>query len=143
MRPGSNRLRKSFRRRTLFAKIWFKLLSVRIRLSILGYPFFEKVPIKINPNKANVTPERYAVIVKRAAKFVPGALCLAQAITAQRGLARLGYETTIRIGVKSDETANLLAHAWLLYQERVILGGSDSELQNYKTMTDMKSAIVR
>lgn len=142
MRPRPNRLRRSFDRRTRFAKIWFRLLLVRIRLSVLGYQSFIVSPIKVNPNKANVKPKQFALAVERAAKYVPGALCLAQAITAQRGLARLGYNTTIRIGVKSDEQANLLAHAWLIYEGHVILGGNDSQLEQYETMTDMNSAVV-
>ena len=142
MRLRSSRLRTSLRRRTQFAKIWLNLVLVRIRLSILGYPYFEKSPTKLSQRKANVDPKRFAAKVQRAAKFVPGALCLAQAIAAQRGLARLGHETVIRIGVKSDEHTNLVAHAWLLYRDSVILGGSDSELKEYQTMTDITSAIV-
>lgn len=117
------------------------LLAVRVRLKVFGYKSFENSPIKINSLQADVNPQKIATSVEYIARFVPGALCLAQAITAQRHLAKLGFETTMRIGVKSDVGCSLKAHAWLLWQGIVILGGDEEELESYQVMTDMDSAV--
>lgn len=105
-----------------------------------GYDYFVQSPEKVRSEQADFSPEFIARIVQRVAKLVPGALCLAQAVAAQRLLARFGYETVMRVGVKSDEDKTLKAHAWLLFDDKVILGGRLSQLNEFQVMTDMKSA---
>lgn len=129
--------RKAWRRGLLFFRVWCGVVYVRVRLKILGYNSFEKTPVKINPIKANIEPEHVAQTVKLVANFVPGALCLAQSIAAHRRLAKLGWETTIRIGVKSDLGGEFMAHAWLLHKDKIILGGTESGLEKYRILTDV------
>lgn len=82
-------------------------------------------------------PEDITRIVVRVSRLIPGALCLAQAIASQRFLARFGVRTVMRIGVKTDSDDKLSAHAWLLLQEKVILGGRLTELREYRQLTDI------
>lgn len=124
----------------LHTQVWLSVLMVRIRLSRNGYSSFERSPVPVNQNRANVSPRYVSRVVERVSKFVPGALCLAQAVSTQRILAKFGFETVMRIGVKSDDTGALTAHAWLIYQDQVILGGSVSQLSQYNVMTDLTSA---
>lgn len=55
--------------------------------------------------------------VHRAARFVPGARCLAQAVTVKYLLARSGHKVEILIGVAPPQEGNgssaIRAHAWL------------------------------
>ena len=111
-------------------------------LSLRGYKSFVQSPVQVNKNKINISPYSVAGAVERAAKFVPGALCLAQAVAAQRLLARFGYITTMRIGVKSDNRNSLKAHAWLIVEDQIVLGGLDPHLAEYKVITDMRSATI-
>lgn len=134
--------RLPFRRIKLYGRIWLSVMMVRIRLTIFGYRSFERSPVRVRSTKINVEPVYIANVVARASRFVPGALCLAQSLTAQRQLARYGFDTTMRIGVKSDDGGKLLAHAWLLHNDLVILGGTDVQLEDYEIMTDMKSATI-
>lgn len=124
----------------LYLRVWLSLTGVRLRLSSLGYASFEKLPIKTCSHRTRFSPSLVAAVVQRVARFVPGALCLAQAVTAQRMLARFGFDTTMRIGVKSEPGGNLKAHAWLMFDDRVILGGSPSQLEQYRVLTDMNAA---
>ena len=94
----------------------------------------------MSSERRNIDPASVSLIVQRVSRFVPGALCLAQAVSAQRILARFGFQTIMRIGVKSEATGELEAHAWLVCDDRVILGGNDSQLRDYKVITDMQSA---
>ncbi len=68
---------------------------------------------------------RRAHAVRRAARFVPRASCLTQALTLQTVLAREGEVCALVLGV--DATANkrkpFEAHAWIEWKGRVIIGG--------------------
>ncbi|MDX8466502.1 lasso peptide biosynthesis B2 protein [Mesorhizobium sp. VK23B] len=67
---------------------------------------------------------RVAWGVAAAARFVPGASCLTQALAGQYLLARQGNASKIRIGVERDTGAELKAHAWLVSGNHIVLGGS-------------------
>ena len=128
------------RQAMLYFRVWSSVVSVRSKLASSGYAAFEQSPIKVSDEKADISPAYIALVVQRVSKLVPGALCLAQAVTAQRLLARFGYETTMRIGVKSKEVGDLKAHAWLIHEGRVILGGTMAQLEAYQVITAKKSA---
>ena len=57
----------------------------------------------------------------RAANRMPGT-CLIRALALQRFLALHGCSSELRIGVAPSSTG-LLAHAWLLDGDRVLIGG--------------------
>jgi hypothetical protein len=63
--------------------------------------------------------------------------CLTQALVAQRFLRQRGYDTTLRIGVAKDGR-ELLAHAWLEREGRVIIGGGASPVR-YKPLAPVHS----
>ncbi len=70
-------------------------------------------------------PDRIAWAVSTASRYVPGASCLVQATAAQSLLAGSGYPTTLQIGVTKDENGHLMAHAWVEYHGKVLIGGLD------------------
>ncbi len=51
--------------------------------------------------------------VSRAARYVPRATCLTQALSIHTLLGRRGVVTQLRIGVTKEADGRLLAHAWL------------------------------
>ncbi|KUM24802.1 hypothetical protein AU467_29275 [Mesorhizobium loti] len=67
---------------------------------------------------------RVAWGVAAAARFVPGASCLTQALAGHYLLARQGSASKIRIGIERDTGAELKAHAWLVSGNHIVLGGS-------------------
>lgn len=48
--------------------------------------------------------------------------CLPQALVGHRLLGRKGFDVQLKIGVLKNPGDRLAAHAWLEYQDRVILG---------------------
>jgi hypothetical protein len=64
---------------------------------------------------------RIAWAVRAASRRVPRATCLVQALTVQLLLARHGYVSVLRVGVKRDDGA-FKAHAWVEFQGRVVVG---------------------
>ncbi|UVI39090.1 lasso peptide biosynthesis B2 protein [Qipengyuania spongiae] len=75
--------------------------------------------------------------VSNAARFVPGALCLAQALAVRYLLLRANRECVIRIGVKSGEDKPFGAHAWVLYGGECIIGGREENLQTFNRLVDL------
>jgi HAMP domain-containing protein len=73
--------------------------------------------------------DRVSWAVGSAARFVPGASCLAQAIAAEALLIRAGHPAEIRLGVAKDGRGRIEAHAWVEVSGRVILG--DGDLKRY------------
>ncbi len=73
-------------------------------------------------------PARVAWAVRTAARAVPEATCLSQALAADAMLRRAGRTPTLRIGVAKDGDA-LEAHAWLELDGAVLLG--DHDLHRY------------
>lgn len=77
--------------------------------------------------------------VAAASRLVPGATCLTQALAGQRLLARHGLGSRVRIGVRPGPAGELLAHAWLLREERVLLGGA-AALAEHHPIRDLTTA---
>jgi len=70
--------------------------------------------------------QQIAWAVRAAARYVPRANCLPQAVVAKQLLEEQGYEPVLRIGVQSPEKLNLKAHAWVEAGGRIVLGEADS-----------------
>jgi len=64
--------------------------------------------------------------VTRAARFVPGASCLTQALSLQVLLARRGLHSRLCIGVRKGAASAFEAHAWVERGGRVLIGGEDT-----------------
>ena len=85
------------------------------------------------------TEDQIAWAVRAAARYVPTANCLPQAIVAKQLLEEQGYQPILRIGVQppglpnerlcSAEALSLKAHAWVEAGGRIVLGDDDREYQ--------------
>jgi len=97
-----------------------------VRIALLVAPF-SMVRAALRSRVAGQASPHYARQVARrvaaAARWVPGATCLTQALAARWLLARSGHPTSIRIGVGNDPAGRFAAHAWLLCADTVLLGG--------------------
>lgn len=67
---------------------------------------------------------RIAWAVRAAARHVPGATCLPQALAAQFMLARHGHPARLRIGVATGQ-GRLAGHAWVEGDRVILIGGDD------------------
>lgn len=129
-----------FRRhhRHLFRAL-FVVAIIRIGLVFRTYKsIFDRSSVfasRLQPIDAS--PQVIVWSVKHVAKLVPGALCLAQALSVRYLLLRARKESIVRVGVKSDEKDGLGAHAWVIYEGRCIIGGSEEELRTYTPLCDL------
>lgn len=65
--------------------------------------------------------------VTTAARYVPGATCLTQALAAQRLHTRSGCATELRLGATKGPDDVFRAHAWLERGDRVVVGGEERD----------------
>jgi hypothetical protein len=131
-------LKLAGRDKLLFLEALFVLAAVRIALNVSTYRAVERhIAAPARSIKQGVGPGRVAWAVRNMAPLVPGATCLTQALTAQHLMARTGRASKIRIGVAKDEAGAITAHAWLMFEDRVIIGGMDHDLARYAAIADL------
>jgi len=92
----------------------------------------------ISPQLAAVPVNRLSWAVKVAARRIPGASCLTQAIALQRLLARAGHSAEIRIGVARDSSRAFKSHAWVQCSGEIVLGDTD-DLHLYTPMLVLRT----
>lgn len=112
-----------------------------VRIMIWGFSFFsvqkkvQKIASRYNYNGKNVPMSRICLMIVIAARYVPKATCLVQALAGHILFSKYGYKTSIKIGVFNEE-GEFEAHAWLEHNNIVVLGKSE---KNFKTILDMGS----
>lgn len=72
--------------------------------------------------------------VAAAARAVPGASCLTQALAGQALLARRGIASTVEVSLPAGG-AGFRPHAWLIAGGRVLLGGTAAEHARHHRLT--------
>lgn len=100
--------------------------AVRLGLTLFSYNRLRRRVTQLDaPHEAGIGDlRRVAWGVAAAARLVPYASCLTQAISGQYILARQGNGSKIRIGIERDTGTQLKAHAWLISGNHIVLGGS-------------------
>ncbi|PBB17079.1 lasso peptide biosynthesis B2 protein [Mesorhizobium sp. WSM4313] len=99
---------------------------VRLALTLSSYNRVRRLVTAMHARRdASVADlRRVAWGVAVAARLVPGASCLTQALAGQYLLARQGSASKISIGIERGTGSELKAHAWLMSGNHIVLGGS-------------------
>ncbi|MBZ9813102.1 lasso peptide biosynthesis B2 protein [Mesorhizobium sp. CA7] len=99
---------------------------VRLALTLSSYNRVRRLVTAMHARRdASVADlRRVAWGVAAAARLVPGASCLTQALAGQYLLARQGSASKISIGIERGTGSELKAHAWLMSGNHIVLGGS-------------------
>lgn len=75
--------------------------------------------------------------VEMLSQTVPGEkTCLAQALAAQVLLVRRGHPAVLQIGVLRSDEGAFQAHAWVVSDDTVVVGGH--ELERYTTLAELE-----
>ena len=117
--------------------------ATRLGLTLLSYKTLKRwLPDGAGAKLASDDEvRRLAWGVRNAARVVPGASCLTQALAAQFLLARSGRRSQIQIGVAQEAGGQVIAHAWLISNGSVVIGGSQRELQRYKFLAELDPGV--
>ena len=102
------------------------VVAVRLGLTLFSYNHVRRIVTRLDASRPASIGElrRVAWGVAAAARVVPHASCLTQALSGQYILARQGNASKIRIGIERDTGTQLKAHAWLMSGNHIVLGGS-------------------
>ena len=130
MKPLSRFLSLSRSRKRRLLQAWFLLVRVRFALRLLP---FGSVRRRLDAwaarpvgRRTSATAEELAWAVRAAARGAPGGRhCLTRALVTHALLVRHGHEVRIGFGVKRKGRNDLLAHAWVECDGKVLMGGED------------------
>lgn len=100
--------------------------AVRLALAFSSYNRVRGLVTRLDARRDATVADlrRVAWGVAAAARLVPGATCLTQALAGQYLLARQGNSSKISIGIERGTGDELKAHAWLMSGDHIVLGGS-------------------
>ena len=84
-----------------------------------------------------VTVARVAWAVHLVSFLVPFASCLTQAQACQVLLARRGIASALCLGVREGRSDALQAHAWVICEGRLVLGGETGQLSSFRLLTEL------
>ena len=99
------------------------MLLVRLGLWVLPFRVVHGMLARsLRQSKRGIPAERITWAVSAAARRIPRATCLTQALAGLLLLSRYGHAATLRLGVAKDPHGRLQAHAWLESEGRTILG---------------------
>src|SRR3569623_1373397 len=115
------------------------LVLVRLGLSALGLARVRQLGLP--PTLQRPVPGRDAHrlvrAVRAASRVVPFASCLTQAQAAQIVLARRGLVSILCLGVRETPAGEIAAHAWLISEGGLVLGGHTRELTAFRQLAKL------
>jgi hypothetical protein len=114
------------------------VVAVRLGLTFSSYNTVRRWIRPATTPAPEAALARYAWGVTHTSRYVPGASCLTQALALQFLLARKGYRSDVRVGVAREDDGRFRAHAWVLSEGRIVIGGTQPDLERYTVLTDLK-----
>jgi len=125
--------RLSFADQRLLTRAALALISAKLAIRGLRLPAARAAVTRLERLRWIVRParaDRIVWAVETAGGAIPGMKnCLVQAVAAEAMLARAGHPCELRIGAAKNGPHELIAHAWLESEGRVLIG--DFELDRY------------
>jgi hypothetical protein len=142
------RLRKFFhqspRNQWFLLKTTTLLLLVKAGLLLMPFQSVYKLLRRLSrPGKSGNANDLRRIIeaVELSSRNMPfAATCLVRALTGQVLLLRNGYTSELRIGVARGAEGKMEAHAWIVYQGKVIIGNRD-DLSRYMPFPNLSLTI--
>lgn len=120
----------------LYVCAYLTTLYVHISLRLFGYKNTFITLKRWRPKQRSWNRDAICDSVQHAASFIPGALCLAQALAAQHLLKSVGVYATMKVGSRLNGGRDFEAHAWLVHDKTVILGARGINLEEFQVMTE-------
>lgn len=136
MRAFRHFARLSWRERLGLGAALFLVWRIRLSLTVLGYGR-TRSGLSAKPSSQTHAPDFVAWSVRQASKFTPGATCLVQALAVQHLLAKSGVDSDLRVGARRGAGDKFEAHAWVIHEGRVIIGGTAEDIETYSPLVDL------
>jgi transglutaminase superfamily protein len=126
------------------------LTLVQLGLGRLPFTLLRRsiTPIAANAGRVRSDVRQYvetvAWAVSAASRRMPGrSTCLSRALTVQALLARAGCPSRLQVGVMRGPQGAVEGHAWVEYEDRVLIGGSADEIAQFSRLAafDVETAL--
>lgn len=93
---------------------------------------------------ASLPPEIAPAIhaLDKSSRRLPFANCLVRAVALRMLLARRDIATELHIGARKDEQGQFAAHAWLTYDDTILVGGDDAKVL-YRELVGSGHSLLR
>ena len=128
--------------RRLLVRAFIWTAAIRVGLWVLPLRAVRSAIPQRHHDARGERVDAIVLAVRRASRYVPRASCLTQALAAQALLAGSNHDCRIEIGV-TKEGESLVAHAWLVCDGQVVLGGPDVTRYVPLASWDMKEKYLR
>jgi Transglutaminase-like superfamily len=117
-------------------------LVAAIRLLLWTVPFrfarqLGSTRAAVSPSLATIPLKRLSWAVQAAARRIPGASCLTQALALRQLMARAGHAANLRIGVAKDVNG-FSSHAWIEHKGEILIG-DNGDLDRYSPILAVSS----
>ncbi|MEN9230391.1 MAG: lasso peptide biosynthesis B2 protein [Thermostichus sp. DG02_5_bins_236] len=129
--------------RGLLLKALVLLLAARLMLVLVPFQVWRPMLLKLisvqAPHEASRSRDSEVKLsqviraIDQASWLVPGVKCLARALTAGILLRRYGFVPSLQLGAKLDRSMGFSAHAWVVCDGSVVIGGIP-ELDQYSML---------
>ena len=123
MRSLKRFLRLSRQQRDLLFEAMVVTCVIRLSLGLLSVQRLQRLSQRATTSKKKVSADQIVWALDAAARFVPRATCLVQALAAQTLLIRYGYRPSLTIGVQKNKQTRFTAHAWVTCGDEILVGG--------------------
>lgn len=137
-----SRVPNVFDRALLYFRTFRTVVDIKRALQRDGFnkiSFSAKLEIAAKATCSKWSAYQITNAVRRASRLVPGATCLPQACAAQYLLSAAGYPSTMRVGIKKLESGKMEAHAWVIWDKKILLGGTSRSVAAYSVLNDYHS----
>ena len=111
----------------------------RLALWVIPFPILRRVMARTPSSLAGLSTfsiEQLRWAVLATARRVPQASCLTQAMALQWLMTRSGRPSHLRIGVAKDAERGFRSHAWIEYQQKILIG-DNGDLAAYVPMASI------
>lgn len=133
------RLALAWRHAGLLLHAVLAIAVIRLGLRLIRYqPLLRRIErARLARRPGNVHLAMWAI--RHAARLVPGATCLTKALAGKYFCVRAGHPAVVRIGVQRRD-GRVAAHAWLVDDHDVLIGGQEEDLAGFTPLVDLRVA---
>jgi Transglutaminase-like superfamily len=133
--------RLSFSDQGLLIQAALAVVNAKLAVKTLPLPTARAIVARQQRLAWRVVPvraDRIVWAVEATSRVIPGMRnCLVQAVAAEAMLIQAGYPCELRIGAAKKAPDELIAHAWVESEGRVVIG--EFELDRYTPMMPLRS----